>query len=350
MEITLASIADIVKGKISGDGNQKIRGAASFEDAKGDDITFASQSKFLKKIDETDAGAVIVPQNFQSPTKNIVQVDNPQIAFIKVLNLFYPALKPDSGISQDAYIGKAFLCGQDVSLSPFCVIGDNVTLGHRVVLRPNVVIGDNVIIGDDVKILPNVTIYERCIIGNRVTIHAGSVIGSDGFGFAPEGQTYIKIPHTGIVQIDDDVEIGANNTIDRATFGKTWIQSGVKTDNLVHIAHNVTVGENSLLVGQVGISGSVNIGKNAILAGQAGIAGHLSVGNGAIVGPQAGVAKSVPDGETVSGSSAMPHRLWLRMQRILPKLPELAKKLSEVDRRLKRFEEQQDENNGGENG
>ena len=183
-----------------------------------------------------------------------------------------------------------------------------------------------------------------------MTIHAGSVIGSDGFGFAPEGQTYIKIPHAGIVQIDDDVEIGANNTIDRATFGKTWIQSGVKTDNLVHIAHNVTVGENSLLVGQVGISGSVNIGKNAILAGQAGIAGHLSVGNGAIVGPQAGVAKSVPDGETVSGSSAMPHRLWLRMQRILPKLPELAKKLSEVERRLKRFEEQQDENNGGENG
>jgi len=350
MEITLASIADIVNGKISGDGNQKIRGAASFEDAKGDEITFASQSKFLKKIDETDAGAVIVPQNFQTPTKNIVHVDNPQVAFIKILNLFYPALKPDFGISQDAYIGKAFLCGQDVSLSPFCVIGDNVTLGHCVVLYPNVVIGDNVIIGDDVKILPNVTIYERCIIGNRVTIHAGSVIGSDGFGFAPEGQTYIKIPHVGIVQIDDDVEIGANNTIDRATFGKTWIQSGVKTDNLVHIAHNVTVGENSLLVGQVGISGSVNIGKNAILAGQAGIAGHLSVGNGAIVGPQAGVAKSVPDGETVSGSSAMPHRLWLRMQRILPKLPELAKKLSEVDQRLKKFEEKQDESNGGKNG
>ena len=350
MEITLDSLADIVKGKISGDGNQKLRGAASFEDAKGDEITFASQSKFLKKIDETDAGAVIVPQNFKTPTKNIIQVDNPQIAFIKVLNLFYPALKTNPGISQDAYVGKAFLCGQDVSIAPFSVIGNNVTLGHRVVLHPNVVIGDYVIIGDDVKVFPNVTIYERCIIGNRVTIHAGSVIGSDGFGFALEGKKYIKIPHTGIVQIDDDVEIGAGNTIDRATFGKTWIQSGVKTDNLVHIAHNVTVGENSLLVGQVGISGSVKIGKNAILAGQAGIAGHLSIGDNAIVGPQAGVAKSVPDGETVSGSSAMPHRLWLRMQRILPNLPELAKKLSEVDRRLKKFEEKQDESNGGKNG
>ena len=217
-------------------------------------------------------------------------------------------------------------------------------------LHPNVVIGDNVIIGNDVKVFPNVTILERCIIGNRVTIHPGSVIGSEGFGFAPEGKKYIKIPHTGIVQIDNDVEIGAGNTIDRASFGKTWIQSGVKTDNLVQIAHNVTVGENSLLVGQVGISGSVTIGKNAILAGQAGIAGHLSIGNNAIVGPQAGVAKSVPDGETVSGSSAMPHRLWLRVQRILFKLPELAKKLSEVDRRLKKFEEQQDESNGGRNG
>jgi len=350
MEITLDSLADIVKGKISGDGNQKIRGAASFEDAKGDEITFASQSKFLKKIDETDAGAVIVPQSFKTPAKNIVQVENPQIAFIKVLNLFHPALKPDPGISQDAYVGKAFLCGHDVSIAPFSVIGDNVTLGHRVVLHPNVVIGDNVIIGDDVKVFPNVTIFERCIIGNRVTIHAGSVIGSDGFGFAPEGKKYIKIPHTGIVQIDDDVEIGAGNTIDRATFGKTWIQRGVKTDNLVHIAHNVIVGENSLLVGQVGISGSVKIGKNAILAGQAGIAGHLTIGNNATVGPQAGVAKSVPDGETVSGSSAMPHRLWLRIQRILPNLPELAKKLSEIDRRLKKFEEKQDESNGGKDG
>ena len=350
MEITLDSLADIVKGKICGDGNQKIRGAASFEDAKGDEITFASQSKFLKKIDETDAGAVIVPKNFKTPAKNIVQVDNPQIAFIKVLNLFHPALKPDPVISRDAYVGKAFLCGHDVSIAPFCVIGDNVTLGHRVVLHPNVVIGDNVIIGDDVKVFPNVTILERCIIGNRVTIHAGSVIGSDGFGFAPEGKKYIKIPHTGIVQIDDDVEIGANNAIDRATFGKTWIQNGVKTDNLVHIAHNVIVGENSLLVGQVGISGSVKIGKNAILAGQAGIAGHLSIGNNATVGPQAGVAKSVPDGETVSGSSAIPHRIWLRVQRILPNLPELAKKLSEIDRRLKKFEEQQDESNGGKNG
>jgi UDP-3-O-[3-hydroxymyristoyl] glucosamine N-acyltransferase len=205
------------------------------------------------------------------------------------------------------------------------VIGNNVTVGHRITLRPNVVVGDNVVMGNDVRIYPNVTILERCTIGNRVIIHAGTVIGSDGFGFAPDGKKYYKIPHTGIVRIDDDVEIGAGNTIDRATFGKTWIKRGVKTDNLVHIAHNVTVGEDSVLVAQVGISGSVTIGKNAILAGQAGVAGHLILGDDVTVVSQAGVAKSVPSGETVSGSPAITHRQWLRMQRILPKLPELKK-------------------------
>ncbi|MGA8178477.1 MAG: UDP-3-O-(3-hydroxymyristoyl)glucosamine N-acyltransferase [Desulfobacterales bacterium] len=345
MELTLASIAEIVEGEIRGDEHLKICGAASFEDAKADEITYAGQSKFLKRIDDTDAGAIIVPKDFDAGTKIIIRVGNPQLAFIKVLNLFHPLAKPGFGISRDAYIGKAFICGEDVSIAPFAVIGDNVTLGHRVIIHSSVVIGDNVVIGDDVRIYPNVTILERCVIGNRVTVHAGTVIGSDGFGFVPDEDNYYKIPHLGIVKIDNDVEIGAQNAIDRATFGKTWIQSGVKTDNLVHIAHNVTVGENTLLVGQVGISGSVSIGKNAILAGQAGISGHLTIGNRAVIGPQAGVAKSVPDGETVSGSSAIPHRQWLRVQRVLPRLPELAKKLSEMERRLEEIEEKHNERN-----
>jgi UDP-3-O-[3-hydroxymyristoyl] glucosamine N-acyltransferase len=195
-------------------------------------------------------------------------------------------------------------------------------------------------VGDDVVIYPNVTILERCIIGNRVIIHAGTVIGSDGFGFAPDGNCYHKIPHTGIVQIDDDVEIGANNTIDRATFGKTHIGRGVKTDNLVQIAHNVRVGENTVLVAQVGISGSVTIGKNAVLAGQAGVAGHLTIGDGATVGPQTGVVKPVPDGQIVSsGIPQMPHKIWLRVQRLIPKLPEFSKRLSGLEKRFKRLEE-----------
>ena len=344
MELSLARIAEVVKGEIKGDKNKNICGVAPFDDAKGDEITFAGDAKFLKKIDETDAGAVIVPRDFQASTKNILRVDNPQLAFAMVLNLFYSPLKPEPGISSYSYIGKNFLCGREVSIAPFAVIGNNVTVGHCVVLHPNVVIGDNVVIGNDVQIHPNVTILEHCTIGNRVIIHAGTVIGSDGFGFAPDGKKYYKIPHTGIVQIDDDVEIGAGNTIDRATFGKTWIKSGVKTDNLVHIAHNVTVGENSVLVAQVAIGGSVSIGKNAILAGQAAIADHLILGDDVTVVGQSGVAKSVPSGETVSGSPAIPHRLWLRVQKILPRLPELKKKLEEIEKRLKKIERSEREN------
>ena len=344
MELSLARIAEVVNGEIKGDKNKNICGVAPFDDAAGDEITFAGNAKFLKKIDKTDAGAIIVPRDFQASTKNILQVDNPQLAFAKVLNLFHPPLKPEPGISSYSYIGKNFLCGREASIAPFAVIGNNVTVGHGIALSPNVVIGDNVVMGNDVRIYPNVTILERCTIGNRVIIHAGTVIGSDGFGFAPDGKKYYKIPHTGIVQIDDDVEIGAGNTIDRATFGKTWIKSGVKTDNLVHIAHNVTVGENSVLVAQVGISGSVTIGKNAILAGQAGVVGHLNIGDNVTVGAQAGVAKSVSGDEIVSGSPAIPHRLWLRVQKILPRLPELKKKLEEIEKRLKKIERSEREN------
>ena len=344
MELSLARIAEVVNGEIKGDKNKNICGVAPFDDAVGDEITFAGNAKFLKKIDETDAGAIIVPRDFQTSTKNILQVDNPQLAFAVVLNLFHLPLKPEPGISSYSYIGKNFVCGREASIAPFAVIGNNVTVGHGIVLFPNVVISDNVVIGNDVMIHPNVTILERCTIGNRVIIHAGTVIGSDGFGFAPDGKKYYKIPHTGIVQIDDDVEIGAGNTIDRATFGKTWIQSGVKTDNLVHIAHNVTVGENSVLVAQVAIGGSVSIGKNAILAGQAAIADHLILGDDVTVVGQSGVAKSVPSGETVSGSPAIPHRLWLRVQKIIPRLPELKKKLEEIEKRLKRIERLEREN------
>ncbi len=339
MELTLAEIADIVQGEVKGDLDKRIRSVAAFDDAGDEQITFAGSPKYLKRIAESGAGAVIVPRDFQASFKNLILVDNPQVAFAKVVGAFHPPLKPATGIHSKAQIGQEFAYGQDVSIGPFVVIGDHVSLGRNVVVHANVCIGDHVVIGDHVEIHPHVTILERCKIGNRVVIHAGTVIGSDGFGFAPEGETYYKVPQIGIVQIDDDVEIGALNAIDRATFGKTWIQKGVKTDNLVHIAHNVTVGENSILVAQVGISGSVTIGKHAIFAGQAGVAGHLDIGDNVTIGPQAGVAKSVPSGEVLSGSAAIPHRLWLRVQRVLPMLPELLKRLTEVEKKLKKIDE-----------
>ena len=339
MELSLEKIAGLIDGEILGDSNRLISGVAPFDTATETEITCASRAPYLSKIDRTNAEVVIVPRDFKTSSKTLVRVDNPQVAFAKIVSVFHPVLKSDAGISPHAFVGENFVCGKDVSIKPHAVIQNNVTIGNSVTIHPNVVIGDNVVIGNEVEIYPNVTILERCRIGNRVTIHSGTVIGSDGFGFAPDGDTYYKIPQIGIVQIDDDVEIGAGNTIDRATFGKTWIKNGVKTDNLVHIAHNVIVGENTVLVAQVGISGSVTIGKHAILAGQAGISGHLSIGDGATVGPRAGISKSVPDGEVVSGTPEMPHKLWLKVQRVIPRLPELKKKLSEIEKRLIKIEE-----------
>lgn len=347
MEISLDKLAKVVDGKVIGDKSKIIRGAAPFDDATKDDITFIASAKLLKKINETDAGAVIVSRDFGQDVNNIVCVANPQLAFAMVLHLFHPPLRPayfekPSGISLNAHTGNNFVCGKDVLIAPFVVTGDNVRLGDQVILHPNVVLGDNVSIGNNVEIYPNVTILDNCIVGSRVIIHAGTVIGSDGFGFAFDGDKYYKILQTGIVQIDDDVEIGAGNTIDRAAFGKTRICKGVKTDNLVHIAHNVTVGENTVLVAQVGIAGSTSIGKHVALGGQVGVAGHISIGDNVRVGGQSGIAKSIPEGATVSGTPAMEHRLWLKVHGIKKQLPDLKNKLFEMEKRLNKIEKKKE--------
>jgi UDP-3-O-[3-hydroxymyristoyl] glucosamine N-acyltransferase len=341
MEISLSELIQWIDGRIVGDPQKIIKGIAPFDAASPDDITFADSSKLLKNIHETSAGAVIVPEDFTGQGRaNLVFCKAPRLAFAKLMNSFSPAAQPAPGFSQLAHIGRNFSFGTDVHIAPSVVIEDNVRIGHRVTIRPHVYVGEGVILGDDVDIFPNVSILSGCQIGNRVLIHSGTVIGSDGFGFVPEGHRHIRIPQKGIVQIDDDVEIGANNTIDRATFGKTWIKQGVKTDNLVHIAHNVVVGENTLIIAQVGIAGSSTIGKNVILAGQAGVSGHLSIGDHAMVGPQAGLVRSVPAGEIVSGSPQMPHKTWLRVQQTLIGLPELKKKITDLEKRLKMMEEQ----------
>ncbi|NNK84285.1 MAG: UDP-3-O-(3-hydroxymyristoyl)glucosamine N-acyltransferase [Desulfobacterales bacterium] len=342
MEMLLSEIAKQVDGKIKGDPEKKIYGVAPFEHATDDDITFVDSVKLAKNINATKAGAVIVPMDVEAESINIVQVINPRVAFAKVMNVFYPAIKPKAEISTHAHIGENFICGKEVSIAPFAVIGNNVTIGDRVTVNSCVVLGDEVKIGNDTLLCPNVSITERCTIGNRVIIHSGSVIGSDGFGFAPDGEKYYKIPQTGIVQIDDDVEIGAGNTIDRATFGKTWICRGVKTDNLVHIAHNVTVGEDTVIVAQTGIAGSSTIGKHAAISGQVAIVGHITVGDNVQIAGKAGVTKSVASGEIVSGTPAIPHGLWLRVQSIIPKLPELKSKIRTLEKRLKILEGNQE--------
>lgn len=334
MEITLKRLAEHVGGRVAGSGEQIIRGAAVFESAVSDQITFADGPKFIKRLKETGAGAVIVPREVEAQGVNLLQVVNPKAAFARVVAFLHPASVPFAGISDRAVIGAGFSAGESAAVAPLVYIGDNVRIGRRVTLYPGVVLGNEVVIGDDVCVHPNVSILERCRIGSRVIIHAGTVIGSDGYGFAPEGEAYVKIPHLGIVQIEDDVEIGAVNTIDRGTFGKTWIKKGVKTDNLVHIAHNVTVGENTLIVAQVGIAGSTSIGRHVILAGGAGISGHLTIGDNAVIGPMAGIAKSVEPGQLQSGAPGMPHRQWLRVHNVLPELPELKKKLAALEKQV----------------
>jgi len=338
MKKTLAELAEYVGGTVSGNGEKLITKVAPFEEADLQSITLARTAKYLKRIDHLQAGAVIVPEGFDRADVDLLQSANPYAAFARILALFHPAEALPDGVHPSAVMGAHSEYGQDAAIGPLTVIGDHVRIGRRARIYPGVVIGDHVTIGDDVRLYPNVSVLARCRLGDRVTIHAGTVIGSDGFGFAPDGEAYRKIPHTGIVQIDDDVEIGAANTIDRGTFGKTHLKKGVKTDNLVHIAHNVTVGENTVLVAQVGISGSTTIGRHVVLAGQVGVAGHIEIGDYVMAGGQSGIGSDVPAGEMISGSVAMPHKTWLKVQRIMPRLPELMKQITALEKRLRRLE------------
>jgi len=340
MEVTVSDLATLVGGQIQGNAETRIRGAMPFDQADRTTVTFADKPALLKRLGQCPAGAVVIPSGamLEPGDTPFIRVKNPRLAFATIIGLFHPQRRTLSGISTTAAIGRRFSGGEGVVIGPGVFIGEQVTLGHRTVIHPNAYIGDGVCIGDDTEIHPNVAILDGCIVGSRVIVHAGTVIGSDGFGFTPDGLRHHKIPQVGIVQIDDDVEIGAGNTIDRATFGRTWIQQGVKTDNLVHIAHNVTIGAHTIIVAQVGIAGSVTIGKHVILAGQAGIAGHLTIGDGAIVGPQAGVTRTVAPGHVVSGTPEMPHRQWLRVQQVVPRLPELKKRIAELEKRLDAFE------------
>ena len=335
IEYSLQEIAEATNGDAVGQKEKRISSVAPFETADSNQITFAGGGNYLKRIDDTRAGAIFVPKGFTAPGKNLIGVNNPQLAFAKVVALFHPPISSPSGISKMSATCSDLQIGERVFIGAFATIGNRVTIGSDAIIQNGVFIGDGVRIGDEAVIHPNVTIMNGCQIGNRVTIHPGTVVGSDGYGFVPDSGRYHKIPQLGIVQIDDDVEIGAGNTIDRATFGRTWIQRGVKTDNLVHIAHNVIVGEDSLIVAQVGIAGSTKIGHHAIIAGQAGISGHLTIGSHVTVGPMTGVGKSVSDGEVVSsGSPSMPHKTWLRVQRIIPALPEMKKKIAALEKQL----------------
>lgn len=338
MEKTLKELAELVNGEVAGDGNTLINGVAPLESATAGEISFVSNPKYAEQIKTSPASAIIVSPEIKSEGKNLLVTKKPQLAYAKLLTLFTSRPYIAKGIDKRAFIGRNPRIGKDVTIYPFAYIGDDVEIGDRTIVHSGVHIGNGCSLGEATVIYPNVNIMDRCIIGNRVIIHPGVVIGSDGFGYARNGNQHYKIPQVGIVQIDDDVEIGANTTIDRAAFDKTWIKRGTKIDNLVQVAHNVVIGEDSIIVAQVGIAGSCKLGSNVIMGGQSALVDHVSVGNNVMVGGQSGVTSNVEDGQIVSGSPAMPHKDWLRASMVFSHLPEMRKTIKELEKKIAELE------------
>jgi UDP-3-O-[3-hydroxymyristoyl] glucosamine N-acyltransferase len=339
MKKRLKELAEWVSGTVVGDGEVEISGVGAIEEAQAGEITFLANPKYLPKLSETHASAIIVSKEVTQADKPLLSVTNPYLAFAKILTLFSHQPYQPKGVDSNTWISPTAKLGKDLTLYPFVYIGDHCSIEDRVTLYPGVYVGENSRIGEDSVLHSNVSIYSGTIIGKRVILHSGVVVGSDGFGYVKEGNRNVKIPQVGSVVIEDDVEIGANVTIDRATLGSTIIRRGVKIDNLVQVAHNVAIGEDSIIVAQVGISGSTTIGKNVTLAGQVGVVGHIEIGDNVMVGAQAGVTHDLPANQGYVGSPAIPHREFLRAITVFPKLPEMRKTLLDIERRLKKMEE-----------
>jgi len=344
MRKTLKEIAQALEGELNGDAGVVISGVSGIKEAVSGEITFLANPKYAPLLATTAASAIIISKDTEvPPAKNVIRCDNPSLAFTKVISLMsLGETKRHKGIHPSVLLGKTVKLGKDAAIGAYVVIEDGAQIGDNAVIYPGCFIGYEAKIGNYALIYPHVSIRERVSIGERVIIHSGTVIGSDGFGFVEVNGKHEKIPQVGTVEIGDDVEIGANVTIDRARFDKTIIGRGTKIDNLVQIAHNVVIGENCLIVAQVGISGSTMIGNNVVLAGQAGLAGHISVGDNAIVTAQSGVSKSVPAGAMFAGYPARPfhenqkaHAYVHNLPKLFDSVKELKKKIEELEKKLK---------------
>ncbi len=338
----LSEIADRLGTTCEGDESRMIMGIAGIRDASEGDLTFLANKRYAAAARDTNASAILVPRDWNQATgAAVLRVEDPDAAFAEVARWFAPpAYEPPPGIHPSAVIAEDVQLGADVRIGALSVVESGVHLGDRSVVHPCAYIGPETRIGVEARIYPQVSIREHTRIGDRVIIHNGAVIGSDGFGYTVDGKgVRTKIPQIGIVEIGNDVEIGACVTIDRARFGKTVIGNGVKIDNLVQIAHNVVIGDHAVIVSQVGISGSTRVGKHAILAGQAGVAGHIVIGDGAVVAARGGVTKDVPAGAFYSDYPAMPHNEARKKHAYIARLPKMKEQIAELEKRLKQLEE-----------
>lgn len=337
---TLAELAAVVGGKVIGDGAVAIHRVAPISEAATGEITFLSNARYGKYLEQCRASAVIVGVGTgaayvgRSPFA-FLEAEDPYVAFAKILQLFSPPAPLAQACSSQATVDASAVIADGVTVFPHVYVGARARVGRSSALYPGVFVGDDVEIGADCVLHPNVVVRQGCRIGDRVTLHAGVVIGSDGFGYAGRGESRVKIPQVGIVEVEDDVEIGANTTVDRATLGRTVIRRGAKIDNLVQIAHNVIIGEYSVVAAQAGIAGSTKVGNHVTIAGQAGIVNHVEIGDGAMIGPQSGIPKSVPAGVILSGGiAAAPHHEWLKVMTLLPQLPKLWASVRAMERQI----------------
>jgi UDP-3-O-[3-hydroxymyristoyl] glucosamine N-acyltransferase len=335
----LEDIARVVEGRLTGLGTTVVADLKSLEEAGTNDLSYIVADRFLSAARRSRAAAFLVSRHLPDVDRPQIVVANPAYAAVRVVERFFVRPYQPRGIAAPIARGHKVVIGADPSIWPFVTLGDRVRLGQRVTLYPGVFIGDDCAVGDDTIVYPCAVILARCRLGSRVIVGSGTVIGSDGFGFVTHEERHHKISQRGGVVIEDDVEMGANVTIDRATYGQTVIGRGTKIDNQVHVAHNVTVGEHTILVAQVGIAGSTTVGKHVMIGGQVGVSDHVRVGDRAMIAASSGVGRDVGMGERVSGTPALPHEEWVRVYGALRRLPDLRGRLLDLERRLAALEE-----------
>ena len=338
MTLTAAQIAEQLRGEVLGDPTVQITGIAPADAAQPGDLTFAEKESYLAAAEASPAAAILVPREFTSTIKTLIRVANPRVAIARLLPLLFPPEQPAPGIDSTARIDATAQVDPTASVGPHCVVGPRARIGARSVLQGGNHVGADCQLGDEVNLFPNVVLYPRCQVGHRVRIHAGTVIGSDGYGYVFDEGRHRKVLQVGYVVIQDDVEIGANAAIDRGALGVTFIGAGTKIDNLVHIAHNVTIGKHCLVMGQVGFAGSTRLGDYCVIASQSGIAGHLKLGNQATVGAKSGVMRDIPDKGTVLGIPAAPDKQAKRQFIAIQQLPEMVHRLRDLEKQVQELQ------------